>query len=266
MRKLKDMGAVANIIGGWLKDKVKLSGTAGGVIGLSGGVDSAVVAALAVRALGKDAVFGLILPCESDPEDMEDAISVARELGIRYRLIDMVDHFAVFNDRINTENMTWADPKGANLVRGNLKSRLRMVMLYIYANMFNYLVLGTGNLTEIMTGYCTKYGDGGVDLEPIGDLYKTDVWNMAKFLELSERIITKPPSADLWKGQTDEDELGMPYAELDEAVAANLASDGLPDDATEAQCAADLLYKRSEHKRHVPPVCLIPPLLVGAGE
>jgi NAD+ synthase len=263
MRKLGNMASVAKAIGAWLKAKVEQAGVGGVVVGLSGGVDSAVAATLAVRALGKDAVFGLILPCESDPEDKEDAISVARKLGIRYRLIDMVDHFAVFDSRVDAENMTWADPKGTTLVRGNLKSRLRMVMLYTYANMYNYLVLGTGNLTEIKTGYFTKYGDGGVDLEPLGDLYKTDVWNMAKFLELPKQIISKPPSAGLWKGQTDEDDFGMPYAELDEAVDANLASGELGEGATEAQCTANLLYKRSEHKRHVPPICMIPLELIG---
>lgn len=178
------------------------------VIGLSGGVDSALVAALAVKALGKDNVYGLMMPANSQNIDVNYAVSHAGKLGIEYRVIDQLP--AIIK-ACKYNNTFFDDP----LDEGNLKARLRMVHLYAAARKYQGIVLGTGNKSEDMIGYFTKYGDGGVDILPIAQLYKTQVWKLAEEVGVPDEIIKRVPTAGLWAGQTDEGELGVKYYDLD---------------------------------------------------
>lgn len=222
----------------FIENYVKESGTKGAVIGISGGIDSAVVAALAVEALGPGRVLGLILPCESNEEDMKDAIDFTEKLGIDYKIIDLTNTYQVFL-RDNRENSQ------CNLSFCNIKPRLRMTTLYFQASLYNYLVLGTSNKSELVTGYLTKYGDGGVDIEPIADLLKNEVYQMASLLDIPKEIIEKKPTADLMPNQTDEGEMGFTYAELDRFI--------LTGEATEPTKNKIMkLYNQSRHKLNGP--------------
>ncbi len=189
----------------WIQKQVGDAGLKGGVSGISGGIDSAVVAALGRRALG-DNYLGLILPCHSLPEDVEDARRVARHLGVRHEEVNLDRAFEVLAGLL---------PPGSPLAVANLKPRLRAVTWYYFAATYGYMVLGTGNKSEIAVGYFTKYGDGAVDLLPLGDLLKTEVYDLARELALPDWLLTKPPSAGLWAGQTDEEEMGVTYGDLD---------------------------------------------------
>lgn len=197
-------------ISNWIKRKVKEAGAIGGVIGLSGGLDSAVVAVLAKKAL-KDNVLGVILPCYSEPEDIEDAYLIANTFNIKTEKIIL--------DSVYDE-ITKILPKGDKISLANIKARLRMIVLYYFANKLNYLVIGTGNKSELAIGYFTKYGDGGVDILPLGGLLKTQIFELAKKIGIPEKIINKKPSAGLWKNQTDEEEIGISYPDLDRAIIA----------------------------------------------
>ncbi|MCK4335256.1 MAG: NAD(+) synthase, partial [Candidatus Aenigmarchaeota archaeon] len=184
------MEYVCRKIEGWIRSKVREAGAKGVVLGMSGGVDSSVVAVLADRALGKKSL-ALILPCESDKKDRERAKLVAKRSGIKTKEIDLS---VVFN------SLKKLLPEADRKTLGNLKSRLRMLALYHFANKYSYLVLGTSNKSELKIGYVTKYGDSAVDLEPIGDLYKTQVVELAKHLQIHEEILKSGPTAGLWKG------------------------------------------------------------------
>jgi NAD+ synthase len=177
------------------------------VIGLSGGIDSAVSAALAVKALGKDNVFGVCMPYRlSNPSSLSDGIKVAENLGIDYETRDisaMVDAFLI------------ELPDDAPVRRGNVMARCRMIVLYDVSARDKSLVLGTGNRTETLLGYATLHGDAAFALNPLEDLYKMEVRAVAKYLGLPKGVITKAPSADLWEGQTDEQELGFSYDDAD---------------------------------------------------
>ncbi len=177
-------------------------------MGLSGGVDSSVTAVLCKRATD---LLGLIMPIHSDPMDEEYASLLASKFDIPVRRIDLGPVYDAFRKVL---------PDPAGLPAANLKPRLRMATLYYFANKENRLVVGTGNKSEIMMGYFTKYGDGGVDILPLGGLLKGEVRRLARELGVPERIIAKPPSAGLWAGQTDEGELGITYDELDKFLRA----------------------------------------------
>lgn len=195
----------------FIKIKVNESGTSGIVLGLSGGIDSTIVAYLSQKALGSSNVLGLIMPSETtSSEDVEHAEVIAKLLGIEYEIIHIDPLIEPFYDLCSHQSN--------ELARANLKARIRMMVLYYHSNSLNRLVAGTGNLSELLVGYFTKYGDGGVDILPIGDLYKTHVREVARGLEVPSEIIEKPPTAGLWPGQTDEEELGMEYAVLDEIL------------------------------------------------
>lgn len=180
------------------------------VIGLSGGVDSAVSCALATRALGKANVLAVMMPYKtSSPDSLADAKLLAHQLGISYELCEitpMVD--AYFAAQQVTDNVR----------RGNVMARMRMIVLYDISMRDRRLVIGTSNKTELLLGYGTLFGDMASAINPIGDLYKTQVWELAKHLGIPSCIIEKKPSADLWEGQTDEDELGFTYAEVDKLL------------------------------------------------
>ncbi|MFH1380852.1 MAG: NAD(+) synthase [Candidatus Omnitrophota bacterium] len=192
----------------WIKEQVEISGKSGIVFGMSGGIDSAVVGALSKIAL-RENVLALILPCESTPEDVELASLAAKKFGIKTKTIDLGKIYADFESIY---------PGASKLAKANLKPRLRMVTEYYYANALNYLVAGTGNKSELAIGYFTKYGDGGVDILPIGDLLKLEVRQLASELGVPKTIIDRPPTAGLWQGQTDEGEMGITYEKLDEAI------------------------------------------------
>lgn len=172
----------------WIRDQVKGAGVRHLVIGLSGGVDSSVAAVLAHSAVGADCLTGLIMPCESNPEDTEHARMFAEKFHIHNTKVDLSAVFDTFCPLFVSHTLT---------ARGNLKARLRMCALYFYANAHNGLVVGTTNKTEMAIGYYTKYGDGGVDIEPIADLYKHEVYELARYLEIPKPIIFKKPSAGL---------------------------------------------------------------------
>ena len=198
----------------FIRNGIRKAGVGGAVIGISGGIDSALAATLTVKALGKDKVLGIHMPESSltPSEDSKDAKTLADWLGIEFQTIDISGIISAFMAAIPESES--AD----RLSMGNLKARIRMSLLYFHANRMNRMVIGTGNKTEILLGYFTKYGDGGVDLEPIGGLYKTDVWELSRRLGVPESIITKKPSAGLWAGQTDEAELGISYLKVDEVL------------------------------------------------
>ncbi len=231
-----------------IKEYVKSANAKGVVLGLSGGIDSSVTAALSVNALGKENVLGLGIPCHSIPQDLEDAQLIAKNLGIPFKVLDLTST----HDEIINVFKTKITPNDNALA--NLKPRLRMVTIYFAGQSMGYLVIGTGNRTELAIGYFTKYGDGGVDFEPIGALYKCEVREVAKILRIPEKIIIKPPSAGLWEGQTDEDEIGMTYDLLDEIIYRldyNLDIKGLNKQDVDR---VKKMMNGTEHKNRMPPI------------
>lgn len=198
------------VLTSFIRDAVETSGTRGVVVGLSGGIDSSLAAALAARALGPERVHGFLLPYRtSSPESVADARLVAESLCLPHRLIEispMVDAYFAME----------ADADAGR--RGNKMARERMTILFDQAKKLGALVLGTSNKTEILLGYSTVFGDNASSLNPLGDLYKHQVWQLSRHLELPEQVVAKRPSADLWPGQTDEDDLGFDYATADEVL------------------------------------------------
>ena len=236
----------------FVQNKVSEANADGLVVGLSGGIDSTVAAYLACEAVGNENVFGIIMPSTTTPtEDKLHGTTIAQLLGINYKEIAI--------DSILNEFLSVTQIKDDKLAIGNLKARIRMSIIYFYANSKNYLVCGTGNKSEILIGYFTKHGDGACDIEPIGDLYKTNVYELARYLEVPEEIINKPPRAGLWNNQTDEDEIGMTYELLDKILYRSIEKD------EDAQSIADELditvdevndiksrVQRNQHKSQIP--------------
>ena len=234
----------------FIKRKIKESKAKGVILGISGGVDSATTACLAVKALGKEKVFGLIMPYYKNQE-IKDAILVCNNLGIKYKIINIKNIVNEFEKTL--------DFKIDKITKGNLMVRSRMVILYGIANAKNYLVLGTSNKTEFLVGYFTKWGDGASDIAPLLSLYKTEVRKIAKILEVPEKIVLKKPTAGLWKGQTDEDELGIEYDLLDKILYRLIdlkmkREDVAKDLGITLDCVlyVENLVKRSKHKRKLP--------------
>jgi NAD+ synthase len=239
----------------FIAEIVDEAGADGAVLGLSGGIDSTTVAYLAVEALGAENVTGILLPSSVNPEaDETDAERVAKDLGIDYEIVEI--------DPI-VDSFVEAAPEGAaedRMALGNVRVRTRAVLLYFVANAESRLVLGTGNRSEAATGYFTKYGDQAVDCNPIGNLYKCQVRQLARDLEVPEDLVTRTPTAAMWEGQTDEEEMGLGYDELDAILAlhvdgpfskaATVRTLGLPEEAVERVVE---LYEQSEHKRSMPP-------------
>jgi NAD+ synthase len=241
-------------ITGFIESVVADADAEGAVIGLSGGIDSTLVAHLAVEALGADAVHGLVMPSEVNTDtNMSDAERVAELLDIEYDVLDINPIVDAFFE---------AYPAGVDdrMAAGNVRVRTRAVLNYFVANAESRVVLGTGNRSEAMTGYYTKYGDQAVDCNPIGNLYKRQVRQLAAHIGVPEDLVTKPASAEMWEGQTDEAEMGLDYDTVDAILAlhidgpfsrsATVETLGIPETAVERVVE---LYEQSEHKRHMPP-------------
>jgi NAD+ synthase len=220
------------------------------VIGISGGIDSSVTAVLAKRALGVDRVFGLILPDSSvtPRHDITDAVDLVRRLKIKYEVIELKEI---------REDLARSLPKN-KLALGNMLVRLRMILLYYFASVHRGLVVGTGDKSEIMLGYYTKFGDGAVDLLPIADIYKTQVRSLARYLSIPEKIINKESSARLWKGHTAEKELGLNYSDIDKILQKFENNEQL-NHPGERRIGARIrkLIEKNAHKKEMPAVCSI---------
>jgi NAD+ synthase len=244
-------------ITGWLRQHLTIGGAHGFVVGLSGGIDSAVVARLCQMAAPAN-VVGVIMPCHSVESDEADARVVAAHFDIPTMQVDLGAAY----DRL-VEDVRASLSQAAGRIAsagasdeaeplqplGNLKARLRMSTLYFIANTLGYLVAGTGNRSELMIGYFTKYGDGGVDLLPLGNLLKGQVRTLARELEVPEAIIDKVPTAGLRPGQTDEQEMGFTYADLERYVTKG------PDAVSPALAMRiERLVRASDHKRVVAPI------------
>ncbi len=247
-----------DIISGFIKNLIKESKSDGLVVGLSGGIDSSVATYISAQAVSRNKILGLVMPSETTAtEDVEDALSVAEVLGIKKKIVP-VDNIA---QQFTTLTVNSSSQQRHQIAQANLKARVRMMILYYHANAMNRLVLGTGNKSELLVGYFTKYGDGGVDLLPLGDLYKTDVQKIAIYLNVPLNILNKPPTAGLWHGQTDEKELGITYEVLDKILYL------LEDEKLQPDKVADELYipeeevsriitlmRSAEHKLVPPPI------------
>lgn len=234
---MENIERVCDNLVNWLRDKVQEAGCKGLVVGLSGGIDSAVVAALAKRAFPENSL-GVIMPCHSNSQDEEHARLVAETIGLKTVKVDLSKTFDSLIDELKDD--------GANLLAvSNIKPRLRMTTLYYFAQKNKYLVAGTGNKSELTIGYFTKYGDSGVDLLPISDFVKFEVKELAKYLGIPEVIINKPPSAGLWENQTDENEMGFSYKELDTFILTGEAEPKVKEKIIR-------MNKLSEHKRRMP--------------
>jgi len=227
----------------WVSERIEKAGAHGIVVGLSGGIDSSVTAALAKKAAANN-VLGLIMPCRSSKEDEELANLLAEKIDLRTEKIDLNPVFDKFMEAL---------PPACRGAKSNLKPRIRMTTLYYFAAKFNYLVAGTGNKSEIITGYFTKHGDSGADILPLGDLLKSEVKELAKSLDIPEEIIEREPTAGLWEGQTDEKELGLTYRDLDKAIEAIelQSAESLPPEIFER---ASELIDKSKHKRQPIPI------------
>lgn len=237
----------------WLRQKNNQAKTDGLVCGISGGVDSAVVASLCKKAF-PDASLGVIMPAHSNPADREDAYLIAETIGMKVVEVDLGDaHESIYEKVESALGIEECSAKARLVGQGNLKARLRMSTLYTIANLRNYLVVGTDNAPESYTGYFTKYGDGGVDILPISSLTKTEVREWARVLGLPESIASRTPTAGLWEGQTDEKEMGITYDLIDRY----LIGEKIPEDTIEK---IEKLHAISEHKRQLPATIELPKL------
>jgi len=230
----------------WTSETVSAAGCTGVVVGVSGGLDSSVAAVLCQRAF-PEATLGVIMPCHSDKIDTEHAKLVVGKFHIPVEIVVLDEVFDTLVKVLPGRDCSVATKR---LAEGNIKPRLRMLTLYYFANCLNYLVIGAGNRSELSVGYFTKYGDGGVDLLPLGNLVKTQVRDLAMYLDIPQEIIDKPPSAGLWTGQTDEAELGLTYSELDHYLIVGEAEEKVKE-------KIDFMINRCSHKRWPP---LVPPL------
>ena len=238
-----DAGQLTEKLVLWVRDKVVTARCQGVVLGISGGIDSSVVAVVCQRAFPQN-TLGVIMPCHSQPEDEEHARAVASKFSIATATV-VLD--STFDTLLQVLPKNQSEPAVTRVAEANLKARLRMLTLYYFANRLNYTVAGSGNRSELSVGYFTKYGDGGVDILPLGNLVKGEVKEIARFLGIPQAIIDKPPSAGLWQGQTDENEMGVSYEELDRYLTTGEAP-------AELKQKIESMMAISEHKRQPPPL------------
>lgn len=247
-----DFRKAEDVITNFIRVKVKEAGASGVVIGLSGGGDSSVCAALSVKALGTSSVKVIHMPeIESNPISTLIANKVANNLGLELEIINITDVVSAF-----LKSLGMSYESSDKTVRGNVKARSRMIILYTIANKENMLVVGTSDRSEFLIGFFTKWGDGAGDLHPIIGLYKTQVREFAKYLSLPTEVISRPPSPDLWPGHTAEGELGLTYDEIDEVLYRLFDEgrepheipriSGVPKESVEKVIK---LYEKTKHKR-----------------
>lgn len=217
----------------WIKNEVKKANAKGVIVGVSGGVDSALVAYLAKQSFPNDSL-AILMPINKERKfDLDDGINLVKKFNIKYKIVDLYEEFNSITSKIKIKS---------NLIKGNLQARLRMSTLYAFAQENKYLVLGTDNKAEYYLGYFTKWGDGGCDLLPIIHLYKSEVYKYAKLVGVPESILNKAPSAGLWDGQTDEQELGFTYNDYE------LYDKGILNDINLTQ-KIEQQIKSTQHKR-----------------
>ncbi len=230
----------------WLQDQVKQANAKGLVVGVSGGLDSAVVAFLIKRAFPDDSL-GVIMPIKSNEQDVKDAYTVVERCHLTHVTADLTEAHASCLNTVLQSNQHYEQMKQdvVRMADANLRARTRMGTLYTYATLEHYLVVGTDNKSEWYTGYFTKYGDGGVDLLPIVDYTKTEVWEMASYLGVPQEVIDKQPSADLWEGQTDEEEMGTSYDQIDAFLEGETVRE-------EDEQLIQNMHERTAHKRAIP--------------
>jgi NAD+ synthase len=257
-----DAALVERLLVNFLKEEVASAGLSRGVVGLSGGIDSAVSAALAARALGPESLLALCMPYrESNPESLADARTVAESLGVAFEVVDITAQIDAYFE---------GQPAADAMRRGNKLARERMSVLYDRSAQWQGLVIGTSNKTELLLGYGTLFGDMASAINPIGDLYKTQVYPLARHLGLPESVLSKAPSADLWAGQTDEEEMGFSYDQVDALLFdlierrcsdAELAAAG---HAPEFVTRVRRMIARSQFKRRLPIIAKLTDRTIGA--
>ncbi len=252
---IRDKQFIEEVLTYFIKEEVQKAGFQKVVVGISGGVDSALTAFLSVKALGRENVIGLSMPYKtSSKSSVEDARLVAQKLEIEFHEIDITPQIDAYFKQF---------PDADNVRRGNKMARERMSILYDFAHWKKALVIGTSNKSELLIGYSTRWGDSAHDINPIGDLYKTQVWEMAEFVGVPERIVKKKPSADLWPGQTDEGEIGLSYRTLDQILLGYVDLRLKREDLIKAgfdEKTVDRVLKlvrNSQYKRKMPIVCKI---------
>jgi NAD+ synthase len=205
-----DPALTERILTGFIRDQIAKAGLSRAVMGLSGGIDSALSAYLSAKALGPENVLVIRMPYRtSSPDSMDDAATIIDDLGLPTKTVEITEMVDPLIDRF---------PDMANVRRGNIMARMRMIVLYDQSVDWGGLVMGTSNKTEFLLGYSTIYGDSGVAMQPIADLYKYQVRQVARHIGVPPAVIDKPPSADLWEGQTDEQELGFTYDAVDQVL------------------------------------------------
>lgn len=249
------------ILAGFIKSEVTRIGMSRAVVGLSGGLDSALSCALAVEALGAENVLAVRMPYKASSSDsLEHAQLLIDQLGVKSKTIEITDM---------VEPLFKLDPQISKMRMGNIMARERMIVLFDQSEVFKGLVIGTSNKTEILLGYSTIYGDSASAMNPIGDLYKTQVRQLSRALNIPLTIVDKPPSADLWEGQTDENELGFTYEDVDKLLYLLVDQRYSPHEAIEAGFdkkfvdAVTTRIRRNQFKRMLPPIAKVSNRTVG---
>ncbi len=236
----------------WIKLYVQKSGTNGIAIGSSGGIDSSVVLWLCSKSIPKKNILSIYMPCYSSPDSGIDAKLLVKNLNINFIEIPII---TIYNETLSVLNLK-KENKNYNLAQANLKARIRMNILYSNSNILNFLVCGTSNKSELEIGYATKYGDLAVDIEPLANYFKTEIYKMAKLMpEIPESIKIKEPSADLWENQKDSDEIGFTYQELDPILKAIENGNNKQLDKIDIKKITKIqnMIKSSIHKNNMPP-------------
>ena len=256
MNKLDlNLKEVHNELVEFLRENFKKAGFSKAVLGLSGGIDSALVAYLLRDALGKENVLAIMMPYKSsNPDSLNHAKLVVEDLGINSKTIEITDMIDAYFKN---------EKEASSLRMGNKMARERMSILFDYSSKENALVVGTSNKTEIYLGYSTQFGDAACALNPVGDLYKTNIWDLSRYLKIPNELIEKKPSADLWEGQTDEQEMGLTYKEADQVLYRMLEENKTVEEVLAEGFNKDLVdnivrrINRSEYKRRMPLIAKI---------